>query len=103
MDQKTVDNHPVEDMTNFFKVLGDTTRMRIVLLLTDEERCVGDIADSLAMTDSAVSHQLRALKAAGLVRTRREGKNVYYALDDEHVTEIISTALEHTAHRHPSI
>jgi ArsR family transcriptional regulator len=91
--------HAVEDMTAFFKVLGDETRMRIVLLISEESRCTGDIAAALNMSDSAVSHQLKALKAAGLVRTRREGKNIYYLLDDEHVNEIISTALAHTEHK----
>lgn len=92
--------HTVGDMTAFFKVLGDETRIRIVLLIADEERCVGDIAGALSMSDSAVSHQLKALKNAGLVRTRREGKNIYYLLDDEHVNEIISMARIHTEHRH---
>ena len=95
--------HAVEDMTAFFKVLGDETRMRIVLLISEEARCTGDIAAALSMSDSAVSHQLKALKAAGLVRTRREGKNIYYMLDDEHVNEIISTALAHTQHKKKGI
>ena len=95
--------HAVEDMTAFFKVLGDETRMRIVLLISEEARCTGDIAAALNMSDSAVSHQLKALKSAGLVRTRREGKNIYYVLDDEHVNEILSTALAHTEHKRQHI
>lgn len=89
----------VQDMTAFFKVMGDETRMRIMLLISEESRCVSDIAAALSMSDSAVSHQLKALKSAGLVKTRRDGKNMYYMLDDEHVNEIISTALAHTEHK----
>jgi len=89
----------LSNVTDFFKVLGDETRMRLVLALGESERCVSDLAESLDMTTSAVSHQLRALRNAGLVRSRREGKNIYYALDDEHVEEILSTALTHVQHR----
>ena len=98
-DSQQFTDHAVEDMTAFFKVLGDETRIRIVLLILDAERCVSDIASSLSMSDSAVSHQLKALKSAGLVKTRRDGKNIYYSLDDEHVNEILSTALAHTEHK----
>lgn len=99
MNYRNIQLRSVEDMTSFFKVLGDETRMRIVLALHEEGSCVGELADKLDMTDSAVSHQLRALRDARLVKARRSGKNVYYSLDDEHVTEIIETAYTHVEHQ----
>ncbi len=83
------------DLAELFKVFGDTTRIRILYELFGGEMCVGDIAEKLAMTQSAISHQLRVLKANRLVRFRRDGKTVYYALDDEHVRDIIEKGVEH--------
>ncbi len=86
------------DLADFFKTLGDSTRVRILMALHVRELCVCDLADVLGMTKSAVSHQLRTLRHMRLVRYRREGKNVFYALDDEHVRRVIGTALEHLQH-----
>lgn len=82
-------------LTAFFKVIGDATRMRILASLSGAELCVCAIAELLGMELSAVSHQLRVLKQADLVRSRREGKTVYYSLADDHVREIIHMGLDH--------
>ena len=86
------------DLADFFKVLGDSTRVRILMALDTSELCVCDIAQVLSMTKSAVSHQLRALRQARLVRYRKEGKNVFYSLDDEHVRAVMEMALVHLQH-----
>ncbi len=82
-------------LADFFKIFGDVTRMRVLCALRSRELCVGDIAALLDMTPSAISHQLKILKGAGLVRYRREGKTLFYALADEHVHSITETGLEH--------
>lgn len=82
-------------LADFFKVFGDATRVKLLLLLDRADLCVCDLADLLGMTKSAVSHQLSALRAAHLVSFRREGKNVRYALADDHVRKIIECAAEH--------
>ena len=82
-------------LSELFKLLADPTRIRLLLLLFDRELCVGELADRLGMTQSAVSHQLRLLKVKKLVRSRREGKQIYYALADEHVRELVATGHEH--------
>jgi ArsR family transcriptional regulator len=76
------------DLAELFKVFGDTTRIKILYALFEEEMCVCDIAALLGITQSAISHQLRVLKSAGLVKYRKEGKVVYYSLDDDHVKNI---------------
>ncbi len=91
------------DLSELFKVFGDSTRIRILTALTDGEMCVFHLAEHLGMGQSAVSHQLRILRTSGLVRPRREGKTVYYALDDEHVREILEAGLEHILHRQGGI
>lgn len=83
------------DLADLFKMFGDTTRIRILYLLFESEMCVCDIAEVLKLTQSAVSHQLRLLKQAKLVKNRREGKTVFYALADEHVRTIINQGMEH--------
>lgn len=83
------------DLAELFKVFGDSTRVRILWALDEAEMCVCDIAALLNMTQSAISHQLRVLKNARLVKSRREGKIVYYSLDDEHVKEIFDQGLIH--------
>lgn len=89
-----------DDMAAFFKVLGDPTRMKIVnALIETDELCVCDIANVLEMTQSAISHQLRVLKQGKFVKGRRDGKVVYYAVDDYHIAEIFKTAQEHLNHR----
>ncbi len=87
------------DLSELFKVFGDSTRIRILTALTQREMCVLHLAEHLDMGSSAVSHQLRILRAAGLVRPRRDGKTVYYSLDDEHVKEILKDGLEHVIHK----
>jgi ArsR family transcriptional regulator len=83
------------DLAELFKVFGDSTRIRILWALDEAEMCVCDIAYLLNMTQSAISHQLRVLKQAKLVRNRKEGKVVYYSLDDEHVRMIFDQGLVH--------
>ena len=83
------------DVAELFKVFGDTTRMRIICALKENELCVGDIAEITNTTISAISHQLRILKQAKLVKYRKEGKTVYYSLDDDHVMQIFEKGREH--------
>ncbi|MDR2897599.1 MAG: metalloregulator ArsR/SmtB family transcription factor [Spirochaetaceae bacterium] len=83
------------ELAELFKTLGDSTRIRITAALLKEELCVCDIAAVLGMSVSAVSHQLRILKQAKLVRFRREGKTIYYSLDDDHVSVLFDTGLVH--------
>ena len=87
------------DLAEVFRVFGDTTRIRILYVLFESELCVCDIAKLLGMTQSAVSHQLRILKDAKLVRFRREGKTVFYTLDDDHVRAILELGMEHVLER----
>lgn len=82
-------------LADFFKVFGDQTRIKILSALSVSELCVCDIAFILSMTQSAISHQLRVLKQARLVKSRKEGKVVYYMLDDDHVKQIIGLGLVH--------
>lgn len=86
------------DLAEFFKVFGDTTRIRIICALFESEMCVCDIAHTLNMSHSSISHQLRVLKNAKLVKPRREGKTVYYSLDDEHVQNIYDQGRLHLNH-----
>ena len=83
------------DLAELFKVFGDSTRIRILFVLSSAEVCVCDLAETLNMTQSAVSHQLKILKQAKLVSSRREGKSVFYSLADEHVRTIIDQGREH--------
>lgn len=88
----------METVAAFFKVLGDHTRIRILFALKEHEMCAGDIAVLLDMTKSAVSHQLAVMRNMHQVRARKEGKNVFYSLDDEHIVDIIGEALIHMTH-----
>lgn len=88
----------VEQLAEFFKVLGDPTRTRILLALQTSELCVNDIAEALSMERTAISHQLRILKSARLVRTRRDGRMICYSFDDSHVSSIIMQATAHIKH-----
>jgi len=83
------------DLAELFKVFGDSTRIRILWALSESEMCVCDIAVLLNMTQSAISHQLRVLKQAKLVKNRRDGKVVFYSLDDDHVEHIFEEGLVH--------
>ena len=83
------------DLTELFRIFGDSTRIKILYALHDNELCVQDIASAVQLSQSAVSHQLRVLKDSKLVRFRREGKTVFYALDDDHVRSILSMGMDH--------
>ena len=83
------------ELSDFFKVMGDGTRIQLLWALEESEMCVGDLAVLLNMTKSAVSHQLKVLRVAKLVRAEKKGKNVYYSLNDQHVKLILEKALEH--------
>ena len=111
-DSKTIHNETIQrvkksfqkeeiiiDTAEFFKVLGDATRMKILSALFQEEMCVCDIANLLNMTQSAISHQLRVLKQTRLVKYRKEGKVVYYSLEDEHVKHIVDEAISHISEK----
>ncbi|MGN0298778.1 MAG: ArsR/SmtB family transcription factor [Lachnospiraceae bacterium] len=83
------------DVAELFKIFGDSTRIRILFVLFEAEVCVCDLAQALNMTQSAISHQLRILKQNKLVKSRREGKSIFYSLADDHVRTIINQGLEH--------
>lgn len=83
------------ELADLFKVFGDSTRLRILYTLFDGEHAVGDIADTLSMEQSTISHQLRVLRTNKLVKVRRDGKQIYYSLDDEHVKKVIEMGLDH--------
>lgn len=85
----------IYDLAEFFKVFADSTRMKIIYALMEEELCVCDIAAIVGTTQSAISHQLRILKQSKLVKYRKDGKVVYYSLDDEHISEIVKKGSEH--------
>lgn len=87
------------DLADFFKVFGDTTRIKIIYVLSQGEMCVCDIAAVLGISQSAVSHQLRVLRQARLVKYRKEGKIAFYSLDDDHVLQIFKQGIEHLNHR----
>ena len=86
-------------VADLFAILADPTRLRLVAALAGRELCVCDLAASLGLSESAVSHQLRLLRERGLVRSRRDGRLVFYALDDDHVAGLYAGALDHVAHR----
>lgn len=87
-----------ERIAELFKGFADVTRIQILMLLLDGEMCVGDIAQAVELTQSAISHQLRLLKQMHLIKYRREGKNILYSLADDHVQTIIQMGLEHINH-----
>lgn len=89
------DEDELYDLSDFFKVLGDSTRSKIMWALDESEMCVCDLAVLLNMTKSAISHQLRSLKQANLVKHRKVGKVVFYSLSDDHVKDIFEKGLEH--------
>lgn len=89
------DESTLYDLSDFFKILGDSTRVSILFAIDGEPMCVCDIASLLGMTKSTVSHQLKILRQSDLVTYRKSGKNVYYSLADDHVRDIIEKALEH--------
>jgi ArsR family transcriptional regulator len=97
--EKIPDDSDIYDLSDFFKILGDSARTKIIWALDESEMCVCDLAVLLNMTKSAVSHQLRSLREANLVKNRREGKNIFYSLADDHVKQIFEKGLEHTRER----
>ena len=93
--EKLPAENDMQDLAELFKIFGDTTRIRILFVLFEAEVCVCDLAETLGMTQSAISHQLKMLKSAGLVRARRRGKSVFYSLADNHVRTIIAQGWDH--------
>lgn len=89
----------IEALSAFFKMMGDPTRIKMMYLMSQGEVCVQDIASALGMTKSAISHQLSGLKDSKIVKSRRDGKNVYYSIDDDHVHAVLSLAMTHIQHR----
>lgn len=89
------EDEKIYDLADFFKVFGDSTRIKILYVLLCSEMCVCDLAEALHMTQSAISHQLRVLKQMALVKNRRDGKTIYYSLSDGHIATILSQGLEH--------
>jgi ArsR family transcriptional regulator, lead/cadmium/zinc/bismuth-responsive transcriptional repressor len=90
-----LDPQSIEGLTKIFRVLGDPTRVRILDALSRTELCVGDLATQLGLTESAVSHQLRLLRNTRIVRTRRDGRMIFYSLDDKHVLTLFRQGLRH--------
>ena len=86
-------------VVDFFKIFGESNRIKILFVLDHNEMCVCDIANVLNMTKSSISHQLSTLRLNGIVKCRREGKEVYYTLDDSHVKEVFEVALSHVKHK----
>ena len=100
---KTLKQMAEEDSLNklaeFFKIVGDTTRVKILYALDKQELCVCDIANILNMSKSSISHQLGTLRKSGIVKCKRIGREVFYMLDDEHVKEVFEVGMEHIEHR----
>ena len=97
--EQMLEEKHLSTVSDFFKVLGDETRMKIIYALSRGELCVTDLAIALEMTQSAVSHQLKLLRMANQVKSRRDGKSIYYSLDDQHVIDILNEALTHIRHK----
>jgi DNA-binding transcriptional ArsR family regulator len=95
---KTIDDRTIERVAELFNALSDPSRVRIIIALLPGEMNVGDIAAEVGMSSSAVSHQLRTLRQIRVVRTSKQGREVYYTLDDEHVIELVTRGLDHVKH-----
>ena len=89
----------IYDIADFYKVFGDSTRIRILYALMEKELCVGDLVQELDINQSAISHQLRVLRQNDLVKFRKDGKTAVYSLDDSHVTVLLQQGLEHILHK----
>ncbi len=96
--EKLKNTTSVEETAKFFKILGDGTRFKIIIILLEDEMCVCDIASALGMSHSSISHQLKILRENRVLKNRKEGKIVYYSLNDSHVKNIILQGLEHHNH-----
>lgn len=94
------DENVFSNLACFYKLMGDPTRCKLIFSLTQAEMCVCDLANVLSMTKSSISHQLSKMKTCGIVKCRREGKEVYYSLDDAHVSEIYAATMAHIQHKH---
>lgn len=90
----------LQKLAIFFSVFGDTGRIKIINTLLTGEYCVNHLSEAARMSQSAVSHQLKVLKTNNIVKTRRDGKNIYYSLDDEHIKDIFEIGLRHISHTH---
>ncbi|RXJ87190.1 helix-turn-helix transcriptional regulator [Arcobacter sp. CECT 8985] len=90
-----IDDETIYDLADLFKAFADSTRMKIISMLKEEELCVGALSELINVNQSAVSHQLRVLKNSKIVKPRRDGKNIFYSLDDEHIKKIYDMGLEH--------
>lgn len=90
----------ITNISDFYKIMGDPTRCRIICALKENEMCVCDLCNVLSMSKSSISHQLSKMREYGVVKCRRDGKEVYYSLDDSHVLDILSTTLTHIDHKH---
>ena len=97
--KETVPDEDIEKMATIYKILGDPTRLKILMVLRNNEMCVCDMAAFTGLTESAVSHQLRRLKDLSLVKKRRDGQILYYSLDDSHVNDLLNIGLEHIRER----
>jgi len=97
--EKELELEFIHEMAEFFKIFGDGTRIRILQTLLEGEKNVGDLAEVLEMSQSAVSHQLRVLRQNDLVKYRKEGKVVFYSLDDEHVENVLQQGMAHLRHK----
>jgi DNA-binding transcriptional ArsR family regulator len=93
-----MDEHTAFHLSNLFRALSDPTRVRLISLILDGEQSVGVLAEQLGMTESAISHQLRGLRLQRIVRARKDGRQVYYCLDDEHVAALFHQGMEHMEH-----
>ena len=98
--EELIDEEKLDDITLFFKTMGDNTRLNILMALNHNEFCVGDLTYILGLSQSAISHALQTLRSKKLVKTRREGKTIYYSLDDDHVTSILDMAIAHLSEKH---
>jgi len=90
----------ISEVADFFKIFSDSTRLKIVTILLKDELCVCDIAAILNMSHSSISHQLRVLRQYKIVKNRKDGKVVYYSLDDSHIANIVNQGIEHYTHKH---
>lgn len=100
VNQKMPDEELIKDIAEFFKILGEPTRIKIINILFLSEMCVCDISQIMGMNQSAISHQLKILKQANLVKYRKEGKSVYYSLSDEHIKQIFDQGMIHIQERY---
>ncbi|MDD3747036.1 MAG: metalloregulator ArsR/SmtB family transcription factor [Anaerostipes sp.] len=100
--ERMLSDNMITRLSSFFKVMGDETRVRMICALSQGEMCemcVNDLAETLDISQSAISHQLRQLRSQGLVKARRDGKNMFYSLDDDHVLHILDAAVVHIKHK----